>query len=61
MDHLHAKDRVRLREDHHDLPRGAVGVVIGFYRTEEPAVVVEFERGVCRVPFDRLEPLGEDE
>jgi hypothetical protein len=35
--------------------------VIGFYRTEEPAVAVEFERGVRTVPYDRLEPLGEDE
>lgn len=61
MDHLHLNDRVRLREDYLDLPRGAVGVVIGFYRTEEPAVAVAFERGVRTVPFDRLEPLGEDE
>ena len=61
MDHLHAKDRVRLREDYLDLPRGAVGVVTGFYRTEEPAVAVKFERGVRTVPFDRLEPLGEDD
>jgi hypothetical protein len=60
MDHLHPRDRVRLREDHLDLPRGAVGVVIGFYRNEEAAVVVSFERGVCKVPFDLLEPLGED-
>jgi hypothetical protein len=61
MDHLHLKDSVRLREDYLDLPRGAVGVVIGFYRTEEPAVAVAFERGVCKVPLDRLERLGEDE
>ena len=61
MDQLQPKDRVRLREDYLDLPRGAVGVVIGFYRNEEPAVAVAFEHGVRRVPFDRLEPLGEDE
>jgi hypothetical protein len=61
MDHLHPKDWVRLREDYLDLPRGAVGVVIGFYRTEEPAVAVAFEHGVCKVPFDRLERLGDDE
>jgi hypothetical protein len=59
MDHLHPKDRVRLREDYLDLARGAVGVVIGFYRTEEPAVAVKFERGVRKGPFDRLEPLAE--
>jgi hypothetical protein len=61
MDHLDPKDRARLREDYLDLPRGAVGVVIGFYRTEEPAVAVAFERGVRTVPFDRLEPLAETE
>jgi hypothetical protein len=61
MDHLHPKDRVRLREDYLDLARGAVGVVIGFYRTNEPAVAVNFERGVRKVPFDRLEPLAETE
>jgi hypothetical protein len=62
MDYLHPRDRVRLREDYLDIPRGAVGVVIGFYRTDEPAVAVAFERGVVsRVPLDRLEPLGEDE
>jgi hypothetical protein len=61
MDHLEPNDRVRLREDYLDLPRGAVGVVIGLYRTEHPAVAVKFEPGVRKVPFDRLEPLGEDE
>jgi hypothetical protein len=62
MDHLHPNDRVRLLQDYLDLPRGAVGVVIGFYRTEEdPAVAVAFERGACKVPFDRLERVGEDE
>jgi hypothetical protein len=61
MDNLYARDRVRLREDYLDLPRGAVGVVIGFYRNEEAAVVVVFERGVCKVPFDRLERVGEAE
>ena len=60
MDHLHAKDRVRLRDDYLGLPRGAVGVVIGFYRTEELAVLVKFELGVRKVPLDRLEPLRED-
>lgn len=60
MDHLHPKDCVRLREDYLDLTRGAVGVVIGFYRSEEPTVVVKVKRGVRTVPFDRLEPLGED-
>jgi len=61
MDHLHPRDRVRLREDYLDLPRGAVGVVIGFFRNEEPEVaVVRFEHSVRRVPYDRLEPLGED-
>lgn len=61
MDDLHPKTRVRLRQDYLDLPRGVVGVVIGFYRNEEPAVaVVKFEHGVHKVPFDRLEPLGED-
>jgi hypothetical protein len=38
-----------------------VGVVIGFYRTNEPAVAVNFERGVRKVPFDRLEQLAETE
>lgn len=61
MDHLHPKDCVRLREDYLDLPRGAVGVVIGFYRTEVPTVAVKFEVGLRKVPFDRLEPLGDDE
>jgi hypothetical protein len=61
MDDLHPTDRVRLREDYLDLPRGAVGVVIGFYRTEDSAVAVAFERGARTVPFDRLEPVGEDE
>ena len=61
MDHLHPKDSVRLREDYLDLARGARGVVIGFYRTEEPAVAVKFDRGVLRVPFDRLEPVAETE
>ena len=61
MDHLQPRDRVRLSEDYLDLPRGAVGVVIGFYRTDEPAVAVAFERGVRTVPPDRLEQLGEDE
>jgi hypothetical protein len=60
MDHLHLNDRVRLREDYLDLPCGAVGVVIGYYRTEEQTVAVAFERGVREVPFDRLEPLGEE-
>lgn len=60
MDHLHPRDSVRLREDYLDLPRGAVGVVIGFYRTEELAVLVKFELGVRKVPFDGLERLGED-
>ena len=60
MNHLHAKDRVRLSEDYLDLPRGAVGVVIGFYRNEEPAICVKFELGVRTVPVDLLEPLGED-
>jgi hypothetical protein len=59
IDDLHLRDRVRLREDYLDLARGAVGVVIGFYRTEEPAAAVKFERGVRKVPFDRLEPLAE--
>ncbi len=35
--------------------------MIGFYRTEEPTVAVQFERGARTVPFDRLEPLGEDD
>lgn len=61
MDDFDLKDRVRLREDYLDLPRGAVGVVIGFYRAEEPTVAVKFEHGVLRVPFDRLETLGADE
>lgn len=61
MDDLDLNERVRLLGDHLDLPRGAVGVVIGFYRTERPAVAVKFERGVRRVPLDRLEPLGERE
>jgi hypothetical protein len=60
MDHLHPRDRVRLREDYLDLPRGAVGVVIGFYRTQRPVVSVAFECGVRKVPFDRLEPLGDE-
>ena len=60
MDDLHVNDRVQLREDYLDLPRGAVGVVIGFYRRERPTCVVRFERGVREVPFDRLEPLDED-
>jgi hypothetical protein len=61
MDDLHAKTRVRLRQDYLDLARGAVGVVIGFYRNEEPAVaVVKFDNGVHKVPLDRLETLGED-
>jgi hypothetical protein len=61
MDNLQVNDRVRLREDYLDLPRGAVGVVIGFFRRERPTCVVSFERGVREVPFDRLETLGEDE
>jgi hypothetical protein len=61
MDHIRAKDRARLREDYLDLPRGAVGVVIGFYRTEEPTLAVSFEQGVYKVPRDRLEPLDEAE
>ena len=65
MDHLHPSDRVRLLKDYLDLPRGTVGVVIGFYRTEDRAVAVAFERGVCEVlytvPFDRLERLHEDD
>jgi len=60
MAHLHAKDRVRLREDYLDLPRGAVGVVIGFYRTEDMAVLVKLELGLRKVPIDLLEPLRED-
>jgi hypothetical protein len=60
MNHLHPRDRVRLSEDYLDLPRGAVGVVIGFYRTEEPVVSVAFERGLRKVPFDLLEPLGDE-
>jgi hypothetical protein len=61
MDHLHPKDRVQLREDYLDLARGAMGVVIGYYRTEEPTVAVKFEGGVRRVPFERLEPLADTE
>jgi hypothetical protein len=38
-----------------------LAVVIGLYHTEEPAVAVKFERGVRKVPYDHLEPLGEDE
>jgi hypothetical protein len=59
MDRLHLSNRVRLLDAYLDLPRGAVGVVIGFYRTEKPAVAVKFEQGVRKVPCDRLEPLGE--
>lgn len=58
---VHVNDRVRLREDYLDLPRGAVGVVIGFYRSEQPTCAVSFERGVREVPFDLLEPLGVEE
>lgn len=61
MDNLHLNDRVRLRDDYLDMPRRAVGVVIGFYRNEPPTVAVKFEHGVRKVPFDRLEPLGNDE
>ncbi len=61
MEDLHLNDHVRLRDDYLDLPRGAVGVVIGFYRTEQPAVAVRFELGVRQVPLDRLGLLGEDE
>ena len=61
MDDIHLHHPARLREDYDDLPRGAVGVVIGFYRTEPPAAAVKFERGVRRVPLDRLEPLDEAE
>jgi hypothetical protein len=61
MDDFHLHDRVWLSDDYLDLPRGALGVVIGFYRTEQPAVAVKFERGVRNVPFDRLEPLGDEE
>lgn len=60
MDDLHLKDRICLRDDYLDLPRGAVGVVIGFYHTDQPAVAVKFELEVRRVPLDRLELLGED-
>ena len=61
MDSFHLNDRVWLSDDYLDLTRGAVGVVIGFYRTEQPAVAVKFERGVRNVPFDRLEPVGDEE
>jgi hypothetical protein len=60
-DHVHVKDRVCLREDYLDLPRGAVGVVIGFYRREETTCAVSFERGVREVPVNLLEPLGDQE
>ncbi|MGZ8783582.1 MAG: hypothetical protein ACXWZB_08805 [Gaiellaceae bacterium] len=49
-----------MREDYLDVARGAVGVVVGFYRTVEPAALVAFERGVRTVPVDRLEPLADD-
>jgi hypothetical protein len=61
MNHPSVNDRVRLREDYLDLPRGAVGVVVGYYRTEEPALAVRFEQGVHKVPLDRLEPADEDD
>jgi hypothetical protein len=61
MDHLHPRDRVRLREDYLDLPRGAIGVVIGFYRREHPTCLVRFAAGCHEVPVERLEPVPEDE
>ena len=57
MDLLQLNHRVRLREDYLVPPRGAVGVVLGFYRGERPTSVVKFERGVREVPVNRLEPL----
>jgi hypothetical protein len=64
LDDLRFNDRVRLREDYLGLPRGASGVVIGFYRDDEPAAAVRFHGDVGKVPLQvhkvplqLLEPL----
>lgn len=51
--------RVRLEQSYDGCPSGAVGTVVGFYRTDPPAYAVRIDEKSVRIPPEHVVAVDE--